>query len=201
MARLTFAEFIDLALARVAEADRDSPGEYIDLYQVAADLNDDISDQWVFDAAKHLDYQGLVNWMKVMGRTAPVALTGDGRLYVEQGGVTGVIAEYREQPWQFVLISGEGHNVAVSQTGGVTQAANRAEGDVFVLLSQIENGIEADQTLSPEAKAAAQIDLQAVRGQLQKPEPNRTVIKALLEPMTALASVGSLVLKLIEVVG
>jgi hypothetical protein len=200
-ASLKYSDFIDLALAWVAQADRRDPGSHVDLFQLASELKEPIPDQWVFDAAERLDLQGLVKWMRVFGRTAMVVLTGEGRLYVEQGGATGVIHEYQRQPSQFFVITGEGHNVAISQTGDVVQDARRQEqGDVFVLISQIENGLEADDTLTDEQRAGFRTDLEAVRGQLEKPEPNRSVIKALLEPIGSLASVGSLVVKLIELV-
>src|SRR5262245_43356256 len=95
---LSFSDVVDLALARVVEADRQHPGARIDLFSTLEDLREPVPDPWVFDVARVLDSRGLVRWLKVLGRTAPVMLTGEGRLYVEHGGSTGVIDEYKREP-------------------------------------------------------------------------------------------------------
>ena len=202
METLSFSAFLELVLVRVAEADRVEPGEYHDLFELVEFLRLEVDDEWVYDAAKILDDRGLVTWLKVHGRPTNVRLTGEGRLYVERGGDTGVIRQYERQPSLFVVnITGEGHNVAVSQTGAVSQVSNRETNELLVLVEEIERELERDDSLSAEDKAGFRTDLDAVRGQLRKPEPNRKAVASLLEPMAGIASVGSFVTSLLEILG
>src|SRR3954462_8063428 len=108
-------------LARIAEADRAQPGSYPDMVTLAEEIRQDIPIEWIFDARDALEGRGLVSPMKVIGRTAPAKLTGEGRLFVEQGGDTGVIDDYRQHPNNFVVVSGTGHQVAVGVEGDVRQ--------------------------------------------------------------------------------
>lgn len=202
METLSFSAFVELVLVRVAEADRVEPGEYHDLFELVEFLRLEVDDEWVYDAGKILDDRGLVTWLKVLDRPTNVRLTGEGRLYVERGGDTGVIRQYERQPSLFVVnVTGEGHNVAVSQTGAVSQVSNRETNELLVLVEEIERELERDDSLSAEDKAGFRTDLDAVRGQLLKPEPNRKALRSLLEPMAGIASVGSFVTSLLEILG
>jgi hypothetical protein len=197
--RLTFTEFLDLCLVRVAEADAANPGGMVDLFKVNADLRVPVPEEWVYRAARLLDDYGYVKSFPVSGPVADVILTGDGQLYVEQGGDTDVIEEYQREPSQFVVnISGEGHTVAFSQSGDVSQSVREETNEILVLVSQIDAALDADGALSPEERAGFKTDLEAVRAQLQKPEPNRRAITALLEPMSNVSSVGSFVAQLLS---
>ena len=119
---LTFTEFVELMLVRLYEADRQQPGEVIDLSRLAAELGQDVPEGWLFDAVEALADRGLVEDMRTM-QTAHAILRGEGRLFVERGGSTGVIDEYRQHPANFVVVSGSGHQVAVATGGSVTQTS------------------------------------------------------------------------------
>jgi hypothetical protein len=200
--RLTFTEFVDLSLARVAEADAEEPGDYFDLFTLKHELRMPVDDEWIYNAADLLDTRGLARWMKVPGAMASVKLTGAGRRYVEAGGDSDIIGEYQREPSAFVRnVSGHGHNVASSESVHLSQTARDEDNEVLLLVSRIEAGLDGDASLSPEEKAAFETDLEAVRGQLHKLEPNRRAMAALLEPMAGLASVGSFVVQLLSMLG
>jgi len=196
---LTFGEFVELILARLAEADREEPGTWIDMFPLAEQLRANVPDDWVFQAQDVLENRGLVNPLRVLGRTAPARLTGEGRLYVEAGGDTGIINEYRQQPSNFVFVSGSGHQVAVGVEGGVTQTSVQAgvPPEVWELLDQIEQSLTAADELDERQRAHAVLDVQTARAQLERPEPNKRAALALLDPLAKLAAVGGFVQQLI----
>jgi hypothetical protein len=196
---LSFTEFLELMLARIAEADRKEPGTWINMFPLAAELRANVPDDWVFDAREALENRGLVSPLKVMGRTAPARLTGEGRLYVERGGDTGVIDDYRQHPWNFVVVSGTGHQVAVGVEGDVQQASVQTglPNEVWDLLREIEVRLTADDSLDQGPREEALSDVQMARAQLERAQPNRRAALALLDPLAKFASVGTFVAKLV----
>jgi hypothetical protein len=198
--QLTFTEFLDLMLARVVDADREQPGAYVDLVGLANDLRQDVPQQWVFDVCEALQARGLVDSLRAFGGTASARLTGEGRLYVEQGGSTGIISEYRRDPTYFVIVSGSGHQVAVGTGGSVTQTST-ADGiptEVWDLLGRIEDGIRAMGDLTAEERNRALADVQTARQQLDRPEPNKRAAAALLDPLAKIAAIAAFVTKVGE---
>jgi hypothetical protein len=135
--------------------------------------------------------------LELSARSASFA--GEGRLFVEGGGGTGVIREYRDHPSNFVFVSGSGHQVAVGVGGDVTQTAVPAAipEDVWRLLEQIETGVADDPSLRDDDRADALADVRMVRLQLERPKPNRRAAVALLDPLAKLATVGAFVAKLV----
>jgi hypothetical protein len=199
--QLTFTEFVELMLARLVEADREKPGEYVDMIPLAAELKQEIPQDWVFDARNALEVRGLVDPLKVLGQTAPAKLTGEGRLFVEQGGGTGVIDEYQKHPSNFVIVSGTGHQVAVATQGDVTQTyvETGVPKEAWELLDQVEQAIGSDDTLSGGDRELALADVRAARTQLERPEPNKRAAIGLLDPLAKLATVGDFIEKLVTV--
>lgn len=200
---LTFGEFMELILARLVEADREEPGTWVDMLPLAEQLKANIPDDWVFDAREALETRGLVNPLKVLGRTALARLTAEGRLFVEAGGNTGIINEYRQQPSNFVFVSGSGHQVAVGVEGDVTQTSVQTgvPHEVWKLLDQIEASVANADDLDDEQRHNAIKDILVAREQLQRPVPNKAVAVALLDPLAKLATVGGFVAKVITLLG
>jgi len=196
--QLSFTEFVELMLARIVEADRQEPGAYVDMIPLADELRQDIPIDWVFDAREALELRGLVDPMKVIGRIAPAKLTGEGRLYVEQGGDTGVIDEYRQHPSNFVIVSGTGHQVAVGVQGDVSQSSGDAgvPEEVWELLDAIEEKLRADTSLDQRAREDALSDVTMARAQLERPEPNKRAALALIDPLAKVAAIGEFVARL-----
>ncbi len=186
-------------LARLVEADQAGPGAYVDMFALVEDLRQEIPTDWVFDARDALELRGLVHPLKVMGRTAPAKLTGEGRLYVEGGGQTGIIGDYRERPSTFVVVTGSGHQVAVGVEGDVSQASGGAAipSEAWALLDRIELGLAEDEPVDDAQRHEALTDVRAAREQLQRRQPNRNAARALLEPLANLATVGELILRVL----
>ena len=71
---------------------------------------------------------------------------------------------------------------------------------VFHLIDLIGAALEKDSGLSDQQKKEMRVDVAAVRGQLEKREPNRSVLAAILEPLSQVTSITSLVAELIKLI-
>lgn len=197
---LRFTEFVELMLARLAEADRERPGEFVDLVLLAEELRQDFPLKWIFDARDALEDRGLVQSVKVFGRTAPAMLTAQGRLHIERGNDSDIISEYKEHRSNFVIVSGSGHQVAIGVEGDVRQTAVHVgvPREAFDLLDRIEQEIAADQMLDRDERESAIEDVRSAREQLQRKEPNKRAALALLDPLSKIAAIGGFVAKIVS---
>jgi hypothetical protein len=100
--RLTFSEFVDFVLVRLAELGSES-GELHDVHMIAAELREPVPAEWVSQATQALDERNLVTAALAFGNAASAIITGAGLLYVEsQSHDTGLIEKYRERPESLV---------------------------------------------------------------------------------------------------
>jgi hypothetical protein len=206
MTKLRFTDFIELVLARLYEADREGGHEhFVEMDEVASGLKEDIPEAWPFDALVELENRGLIQAMKVMGSNGLAKINGAGRLYVEEQEreSESVIHDYRKHPSNFVVVTGRGHQVAVGTSGDVAQTSVSKEtrNEVVVLLDEMEARLREDDSLTDAAKGMALEDVQASRKQLDRPEPNKRAVAALLEPLAHIASISSSVAKIIALLG
>ena len=153
---LGFTEFVELILVRLYEADRARPGVAVNLSDLAVELRQEIPDSWAFDAVQVLADRGLVEDMRTM-QTPHAILTGEGRLFVEGGGQTGVIDEYRQHPANFVIVTGSSHQVAVGVQGDVEQTSITAEvpEEAWQLLKEIEERLSSAEDLDEKERTDA----------------------------------------------
>jgi hypothetical protein len=196
---LNFTQFVDLMLARIAEVDREHPGTWVEMFPLAEELQQNVPENWVFDARDVLESRGLVKPLKVLGRTAPARLSAQGRLYVERGGDTGIIAEYQQHRSNFVIVSGTGHQVVVGVDGDVSQTSvgSGIPSEAWTLLEHIERSLRNDDSIGAREREDALSDVGTARAQLERPEPNAHAAIALLDPLTKLSAIGESVAKLI----
>lgn len=200
--RLTFTEFVDFVLVRVYERDQEESGVRVNLAELAGELREPVPHGWVVDALRVLDQRG---WVRDWGLdNANVAeITGEGRLYVEgRQHQTTLIERYRERPNNYVFISGTGHQVAVGTEGTVTQTRISAETktQALALVGRMREQLDADDALDPRTREDALSDLATIEAQLERDEPNRGAIRALLDPLSKVAGIGSFAIKLGELV-
>jgi hypothetical protein len=200
MASIRFSEFVDLLLVRLYQYDQQFPDRFVDLAQLAEQVKAQVPPTWVFDAGKVLDTRALADVIFTYGGTS-AKLTGEGRLYVEEG--RGVTRTVQEAPQNYFNITVNGNNsqvVAGSQTGDVTQTVSveRERAPAFQLLDEIKQGLKQDQSL-PQARRDESIryaDL--VREELKKDEPNRSLIGVVLESLSKVTSIAGHVASLIK---
>jgi hypothetical protein len=196
--RLKFSEFVDALLVRLYELDRAAlePG-FFNLDQVAKQLAEAVPTGWVFDAAKVLENRGFANCLYTFGGVS-AELTGEGRLYVEEG--RGITKEIQGHPEAYFHVSvvGNGNQIATGNANQVKRSDNVAieRAPTFALLDQIESSLAADESIGSAKEIEASTYLKLIRIQLEKPQPDLSLIAAVLDPLTQIPSIAARVANL-----
>jgi hypothetical protein len=196
--RLTFSQFIDLLLARLYDAELQGDGGFTDLNALARELKMQFPRDWVIDAAQVMQARGLADCLITFGG-CEARLTGQGRLFVEQPKSPGIIEEYRKDPAEFVRqvnVTGNGNNVIIAtHAGGTTQTSTieQERQPAFQLLGEIQDRLDHDDSLGKSERQDLLSDIESLRAQLHKREPNRHVLAALLTSFSQIASIAGLV--------
>ena len=198
---MTFSQFIELLLARLYDLDREHGPRYFNLTAVAQELKESVPSAWVFDSAKVLQRSGWARCAFTFG-AVHAELTGEGRLFVErEEGRTGVIEDYHRNPSHYVVVSGSGNQVNVAgggQTVTQTMTVEQERAPVFELLRELEQGINGDRSLGEREKHDMLADVEAIRQQLRKREPNMGALAAILQPLSQISSIAGGVASLIK---
>jgi hypothetical protein len=179
---VSFAKLVDYLLWSVyvrEQAHPEAAGAFFDLRESAKVLDEPPPPQLVYDAARVLETQGLIRAIFALGGYAAAALTGEGRLKVEreladEGG--GSFAEFKSQK-------------ALLQRLQAVDAEPESEPDpederapIFDALEHLSAAI-GNLPSGHEEKQDLLADVETMRVQLRKHEPNAEVIAGLLEPM------------------
>jgi hypothetical protein len=200
--QMKFSQFVDFILVRLYQLEQTrGAGRYFSLNEIARELKEEMPRAWIRDAGKVLQSRRLAEAIFMVGGNAQAQLTGEGRLWVEEG--RGKVPEIQKDlPRIMVNISGANNQVSVA--GGdqsqITQTIEQEREPVFQLIDQIGATLEKDSGLSDQQKKEMLVDVAAVRGQLEKREPNRSVLAAILEPLSQTTSIASLVAELIKLI-
>jgi hypothetical protein len=197
MPRMKFAEFVDLLLMRLYEADQKSGSTSVDLNALVQDLKEPVPEDWTRDAAKILNSRGLADCMFTFGAVHG-SLTGAGRLFVEEDRGTGIIPQYKQSPDRFVhvVVSGSNHNVNLNVGGNsaaVTQSQTieQERQPAFRLLDEAAEKLKGDRILADDERNELLSDIDALRTQLRRKEPNRPAIAAIMTPLSQIASIAT----------
>ena len=136
----------------------------------------------------------------------------DGNSFVEDGGETGIIAQYRNNPQAYIKVTeDEGMDypspITIRQFGPdmmeprspdpvPQEVAEIAVTDTKRLIIEIINAILDDQTLDDTSRADLLRDAETLNIQLAKTSRNKVIIFALLQEFSRLSSVAHLVSQL-----
>lgn len=202
--RPKFSEFVDVLLVGLYEADRADPGSFFDLNALAKGLISVIPVDWVFDAAKVLESRLLAQCLYSYGAIR-ARLTGEGRLYVEEGrGITKQVLQDPEQ--YFVNIKGNQNQVVIGQTGGSIGVSVQTDIQIqrepaFRELAGIRSALDNDATLSDQDKEQAQSFVKIMETELKRPTPRRQLLSAMLDALSRIASIATKVASLVRLLG
>ena len=196
-----FSDFVDIVLVRLYEADRAESDKFVDLSMVQKEIKGDVPASWLLDVAKVLQSLGLAQCI-INSNGVYAQITGQGRLYVENHrGKTGEI-EKNPSIYYNVTVSGSQNLVVTGQnTGPMAQniAGDNRQGPWSDIVDAIEKKVREDVSLDDDQRRHSLDYVQIVRGELRKREPNRTIIAAVLEPLSQIVSIASQVANLIKV--
>jgi hypothetical protein len=179
---MKFRDFADYLLWSVYVRERAHPelsGVFFDLSESAAALDENVPSQWVFDAVRVLETRGLVRPILALGGYAGAALTGEGRLIVEDeltrpvGYIGRELATRPDLQQRLELLDGDG-------AAEPTPEEQRAP--MFELLDELS--LAAQQlSVTDEEKDDLAADIESMKLQLRKHQPNVDVVMGLLERM------------------
>jgi hypothetical protein len=194
-----FSEFVDLLLVKLYELDREQgQSGFFDLNRLATDIKGDVPREWVFDAAKVLETRALADCIFTFGGTH-AKISGEGRLYVEEG--RGITKKVQEAPsTYYVNINGSNNQVVAGHNATEIRqtAVTNDQTPVAALLKEIDERIQSDAGLPKESREEALVLTDVVRREIKKIEPNRTLLGAVLDPLSKISSIAGNVATLIK---
>jgi hypothetical protein len=126
-------------------------------------------------------------------------ITMEGSVFVEKGGETEIIEQYRRDPQKFVktqesfpaqpVVESQPQTLIVEQEKSTRVVINRA---VEAILADIEDNLKRDSSVEAELRHDLMADLETLRLQMKKQVKNKTIIEAILNNLEALPSVAPL---------
>ena len=125
-------------------------------------------------------------------------ITIEGSVFVENGGETGIIERYRNDPQAFVGLPSEplpptGPAQPVETKGPAREGVIYAGRAINAILADIEEMLEGDPHVTAEIRKDVLSDLATLKIQMERNVKNRAVIGAMLESLAAIPSIAPLV--------
>jgi hypothetical protein len=157
----------------------------------------------VKNVADFLEGHGLIRGIHTAGGHVRATITGEGSVYVEGGGQTGVIREYRQHPENYrISIDQSTHfHGSISDSNIAVRSSEVSQGSVLptqleALLSDIAAAIRADTGLSERHRNDYLADLETLRSELQRKEPRKSIVNTLISQFANMSSITSLGMQL-----
>jgi hypothetical protein len=134
-------------------------------------------------------------------------ITMEGSIFVEKGGETGIIEQYRRDPQKFI----QDQQVSPSPAAGERKSQplivdeEKPAGPIIgraveAILADVEEILKRDNTLEVEIKDDLLADVKTIRLQMGRKVKNRAVIEAVLDNLSGIASVAPLIAGLKSIV-
>ncbi len=120
------------------------------------------------------------------------AITTEGSIYVETGGETGMIKQYRRSSQASIRVPSEPSpsTEAVKEEKGSSPFARRA---VEAILEDMEDVLERDDTVGAEVKKDLISDLATLKIQMERNVKNRQIINVVLANLSSIPSIAPFV--------
>ncbi len=156
---MTTSQLAELFLLRVYEvAEIEGHEERVELNEVAAEFG--VTDVMkINNVGRLLHNRGLIKAIFSTGDGAVrTTITGEGALFVERGGDTGVIRSYREDPRQYLSIDQSTHFHGAISGGNIaihsaeTKQSTAPYPQVETLLTELAAALQADLNISKERR-------------------------------------------------
>jgi len=204
---MTTEELAELFLAHLYELADEAPHPHF-LFCV----NDfvpklDVTDQEkVQKAINYLGDRGfiiLASFDMFGGISAGITL--EGSIFVEKGGETGIIEEYRKNSQTQVRTPSEPTSPPIHQERNETATEEKrspffARRAVEAILEDIEDILERDDTVAADAKKDLLSDLATIKIQMGRNVKSRQILDVVLSNLSSIRSIGPLVTALNHIV-
>jgi hypothetical protein len=194
-----FSQFVDLLLVKLYRADGTHNDQFLDLEALAKEIKGDVPPSWIFDAGKVLQTRALADCIFSYGGTQ-AKISGEGRLYVEEE--RGFTKDAQNTPSNFYInITGDHSQVvAGNNPNQVTQSTtiDRGQSTLTKLLDDATKVLQLDRNVTEETRTEAMTYLEVIRQQLRKSEPNRSILAAVIEPLSKITAIAGQIATLIK---
>jgi hypothetical protein len=204
---MTTTQLIELLLLRLYDsASARGRGEPVDLAAVAAGLGE-TDPMKVYNAGKALESRGLIRAAFRYGGAAggPIDawITGDGELLVEQGGTTGIIADFRRNPQRFMVsidqsthFHGTVSNSNIAAHSQVRTQSLALPQEQLEIIDRMADTIQKDSLLAEDQRRDLLEDVRTLRGEIQRLKPRGGLIRDLLGTLSDVSSIAGLIIQL-----
>jgi hypothetical protein len=124
-------------------------------------------------------------------------ITGEGSIFVEKGGETGVIKQYRKSSPALIGTPRSPSSLPVDQEK--TKTANEEQRTIFArraveaILEDIEDMLDRDDTVTADAKKDLLSDLATIKIQIERNVRSRQIIDVVLDNLSGIPSIVPLV--------
>lgn len=195
LAELLLTELYDFAQSKGYE-------QSIDLQKIAKRFGENDRGK-VRQAAKFLENSGYIKAIFTNEGPVLATMTGQGSVFVEKGGRTGVISKYRQDPGAFqisiehvTIQSVSSSNLAIGSPGATQHIA--ANQDIRHLLEEIKKALQTDQTLSEAQRTDALADVETLAVQARKEKQDGRIIKLIADGLEKIEKIKPLLSPLVR---
>jgi hypothetical protein len=146
----------------------------------------------------------LINVISTFSGPSPIAtLTGQGAVFVESGGESGIIRKYNANPAAFVInvdnrttVQGNISNSNISSHSSNVNQQIQLAPNIAALLTAMVEKLNADNSISKDALSDALRDIETLKIQISKSGRNRNIIELIFSNLANISSIGSFVTQL-----
>jgi len=195
---MTMTELADLILARMYDlAQKQGYSEDFDINAIAQEFGETDTHK-VSNAARVLEGHGWIDATFEYGGGIHAFLTGPGSIAVEQGGTTGVIHAFRQNPRRFLVVDRSTHyhgpitgqNIAINaQVGSQSATFSTLSPDVVALMDRIITELKQATELAEDDRREYLDDIQRLRSELQRRTPRVVIVSSILETLGNVATI------------
>jgi hypothetical protein len=203
---MTNEEFADLLMVLLHDEVEAAPHSYFycPLNELATRVDGQYREK-LLNAAQILEDKSLIILSLGAFGQASAFITPKGFDYVENGGDTGIIGRFRNDPDSFLVTTSPLSMTSdVPGTTGGSSAPVPAESqgtspeNARLIVNHMMNILMTESTMDPVAQQDAITDLEALNAQLGKKSPNPVLIDALLKGLTEVDPISTFASQLRE---
>jgi len=193
-------ELAELLLVRLYELAKQEDRHSVHILSaIASDFG--VTDKsHVSSVARMLEHRGLINATFTRETEVYASIKAEGEFLVEQGGETGILRQYAQDPKSLLVVDQSthfhgsiAHSNIVTHSSRVTQLNST---EVQRLLDLVHTVIAEDPSLPLEAKNRAWADVDLIRTEVERQAPREGIVREALATLGDIASITSFVAQL-----
>jgi hypothetical protein len=204
---MTMTDLADLILTRMHDlAQTQGYAEQFDVRAIAREFGEH-EYMKVFNASKVLEGKGWILADYDVGEGIHAFLTGPGSIAVDQGGTTGIIHAFRQDPRRFLVVDRSTHyhgpisgqNLAInSQVGSQSSTFSSVPREVVDMLGRISDQLRRSAELDEAHRHELLNDVQTLLSELQRATPRAGIVRDILSTLANVATIHPWAIQLLS---